>query len=113
MFLFLSWSGARQVWRCAADPRRAYVGSPLDAVALHSLFAQDTRERDTRYPVSPVPPNNQVTKLAVNPRTESTRVNTGPPAFELEPVNKPALGAAVAAVTKGPIRDTGADSRRR
>jgi len=88
------------------------MGSPLDAVAVHRLFTQDTRERHTGHPVSPVAPNHQVAELAVEPGAKAARVNAGPPALELEPGDEPALRAAVAAVTKGPIRDTGADSRR-
>ena len=84
--------------------------SPLDAVTLHSLFAQDTRERHARYAVLSVSLYDEVAELAVYPHAKLARVHPGPPTHELELVNKSALSAAVAAVPEGPIRDTDGDS---
>jgi hypothetical protein len=88
------------------------VGSPLDTVTLHSLFAQDTRKRYPRYTILSISLNYKVAELAVNPYTKLARVHTGPSAHELELINKSALGAAMATITEGPIRDTDGGSPR-
>jgi hypothetical protein len=110
MFLFLSRSGPRQVWRGAPYPRFTYVRSPLDAVTLHGFFAEDTRERYPRYAILSVSLYDEVTELAVYPHTKLARVHPGPPTHELELINKSALSAAMTTVPEGPIRDTDGDS---
>ena len=106
MFLFLGRSGPWQVRGGAPDPCVAYLRSPLDTVTLHSLFADDTRERHPCNPVFSVSPNYKVAELAVHPYPKLARVHTGPTTHALELMNETTLRAAVTAVTEGPIRDT-------
>jgi hypothetical protein len=75
-------------------------------MTLHSLFADDTRERHARNAILSISLNYKVTELAVYPYAKLARVHTGPPTHELELINKSALSATVTAIPEGPIRDT-------